>query len=125
MVAYLSRSDNTRAIAAALSRQYDAELFEIRTARPYPEDYEGTSGWHSVTGARHRNWPSGLATWGALTPSFSGRRSRGGAMPAPLRSFLATHDLSGKTVAPFITHRGNGTGSLPQTLADIAPQLDI
>ena len=32
-------------------------------------------------------------------------------LPPPIRSFLASHDLKGKTVAPFKTHAGYGVGS--------------
>lgn len=55
LVAYLSRSGNTRVIAGQLSRRYGADLFEIRTAVPYPEDYEETRGKHLV--ARRRPKP--------------------------------------------------------------------
>lgn len=37
-VAYLSRSGNTWVIAGFLQRRFRAELFEVRTAEPYPED---------------------------------------------------------------------------------------
>jgi hypothetical protein len=40
LVAYLTRSGNTRVVAEALSRNVGADLFEIRTAEPYPADYE-------------------------------------------------------------------------------------
>jgi Flavodoxin len=30
--------------------------------------------------------------------------------PPPIRSFLSSHDLTGKTVIPFITHGGYGVG---------------
>src|SRR6218665_2406126 len=42
LVAYYSRSGNTRVIAGTLKRDVNADLFEIRTVTPYPEDYEQT-----------------------------------------------------------------------------------
>jgi hypothetical protein len=42
LVAYFSRSGNTRVIAGTIGRALAADLFEIRPARPYPEDYEQT-----------------------------------------------------------------------------------
>ncbi|MFD1378113.1 flavodoxin family protein [Fodinicurvata halophila] len=44
----------------------------------------------------------------------------GMALPAPVRTFLTTHDLSDKTLVPFITHGGYGTGSAPRSVADLA-----
>lgn len=40
LVAYLSRSGNTRVVAGQSKRALTADLFEIRTATPWPEDYE-------------------------------------------------------------------------------------
>jgi len=40
LVAYFSRSGNTRVIAGTMQRLLGADLFEIKPARPYPEDYE-------------------------------------------------------------------------------------
>jgi menaquinone-dependent protoporphyrinogen IX oxidase len=42
LVAYFSRTGNTRVIAGQIRRSRDADLFEIRPATPYPEDYEET-----------------------------------------------------------------------------------
>ncbi|MFD1378114.1 flavodoxin [Fodinicurvata halophila] len=58
LVAYLSRSGNTRVIAGQLQRRFRADLFEIRTAEPYPEDYEET-----VERARQHRDPPPLRHW--------------------------------------------------------------
>src|SRR4051794_15254505 len=42
LVAYFSRSGNTRVIAGQIHRAYGADLFEIVPSRPYPEDYQAT-----------------------------------------------------------------------------------
>ena len=52
LVAYFSRSGNTRVIAGTIHRALGADLFEIRPAQPYPEDYEQT-----VEQARRRARP--------------------------------------------------------------------
>jgi flavodoxin len=127
LVAYLSRSGNTRVIAGQLRRRYRADLFEIRTAEPYPEDYgeaverarlerdaaASPALVESVAGiARYQTVFLGFPIWGA-------------ALPSPLRTFLTTHDLSGMTVVPFITHGGYGPGGAPQTVADLAPSARL
>ena len=106
LVAYVTRSGNTRVIAGALSRQFNSRLFEIRTAEPYPEDYEA----HVAQARAERDARAtpelaeqmdDLARYDTV---FLGSPVWGGAMPAPLRSFLTRHDLTGKIIAPFITH---------------------
>ena len=39
LVAFFSRSGNTRVVAGLIQRALGADLFEIRPATPYPEDY--------------------------------------------------------------------------------------
>jgi flavodoxin len=127
LVAYLSRSGNTRVIAGELSRRYRAELFEIRTAVPYPDDYEET-----VERARQQRDAAAMpelaetvAGIGRYDTVFLGFPIWGGALPAPARTFLTAHDLSGKTVVPFVTHGGYGPGSALQSVADLAPRARL
>ena len=42
LVAFFSRSGNTRLVAGHVRRALGADLFEIQPAQPYPEDYEET-----------------------------------------------------------------------------------
>ena len=42
LVAYFTRTGNTRVIAGQIRRALGADLFEIEPAEPYPEDYQAT-----------------------------------------------------------------------------------
>lgn len=42
LVAYFSRTGDTRVLAKQISRAHQATLFEIEPARPYPDDYNQT-----------------------------------------------------------------------------------
>ena len=125
LVAYLTRSGNTRVIAETLHRQLGADLFEIRPARPYPADYEQhvaqakqerDSGFEPPLAARVDDIDRydqiflGFPIWGETTPP-------------PIRSFLEAHDLGGKTLLPFITHGGYGVGEARSVLASHAPAI--
>ncbi len=59
LVAYLSRSGNTRVVAGQLKHAFTADLFEIRTATPWPEDYEEMVAWASrmQESVTPRRWP--------------------------------------------------------------------
>jgi flavodoxin len=127
LVAYLTRSGNTRVIAGTLQRALGADLFEIRPARPYPEDYEQhvaqatrerDSGFEPALAARVENI-------GAYEQIYLGFPIWGETTPPPIRSFLKAHDLRGKTLRPFITHGGYGLGSSPAVLASHAPRARI
>ena len=72
LVAYFTRSGNTKVIAGTVQRDLKADLFEIRPAQPYPEDYEETVAQAqreterryepplAATGAEHRGLRHGL-----------------------------------------------------------------
>lgn len=123
LVAYLTRSGNTRVIAETLHRQLGADLFEIRPARPYPSDYED----HVAQATRERDsgYEPPLAervpNMAAYREIFLGLPIWGETAPPPIHSFLKAHDLRGKTLRPFITHGGYGVGEAPAELARHGP----
>jgi flavodoxin len=123
LVAYFTRSGNTRVIAAQLHRELGADLFEIAPARPYPEDYEQTVA--QATRERDARFAPPLmakvANLAAYDTIFLGFPIWGETAPPVVRSFLKTHDLSGKTVRPFVTHGGYGLGDSVSVLRGHAP----
>jgi flavodoxin len=127
LVAYFSRSGNTRVIAGTIERALAADLFEIRPVLPYPEDYEQT-----VERARqerdHGYRPHLAATvpdMAAYDTLLLGFPIWGETTPPVIRSFLSGHDLSGKTLVPFVTHGGYGLGNSLSVVAEHAPQARL
>ncbi len=123
LVAYFSRSGNTRVIAGQIQRARASDLFEIVPATPYPDDYEQT-----VEQARRERdsgyeppLKSTVAAVASYETIFLGFPIWGETAPPIIRSFLARHDLSGKTLIPFVTHGGYGLGSSLSVLAQHAP----
>jgi flavodoxin len=127
LVACFTRSGNTRVVAGTLQRALAADLFEIRPARPYPEDYEQTV--EQARQERDRGYEPPLEAtvpdMAAYETVFLGFPIWGETAPPVIRSFLRAHDLSGKTLRPFITHGGYGVGNSLAILADHAPGARI
>lgn len=122
LVAFFSRSGNTRVVAGLIQRALNADVFEIRPATSYPEDYLAT-----VAQAKRetdRNFEPALAARVARIASyeqiFLGFPIWGTTTPPIIRSFLHAHDLTGKTVIPFVTHGGYGLGNSLSVLASHA-----
>jgi flavodoxin len=124
LVAYFSRSGNTRVIAGLIQRGLGADLFEIRPADAYPEDYlqtveqarrERDSGFEPELESRVRALTDyetvylGFPIWGETTPPI-------------VRTFLSAHDMTGKTLIPFTTHGGYGLGNSRRVLEIHAPK---
>ncbi|HKT29364.1 flavodoxin [Dyella sp.] len=127
LVAYFSRSGNTRVVAGLIHRALGTDLFEIRPARPYPQDYletveqarqERDTGYEPALEAKIPNIAAydtvylGFPIWGETTPPI-------------VRAFLSGHDLSGKNLVPFVTHGGYGLGNSPSILASHAPRAHL
>jgi len=127
LVAYFSRSGNTRVVAGLIRRTRGADVFEIRPATPYPEDYletveqarkERDSGFEPALGARVSNMADfdtvflGFPIWGETAPPI-------------IRAFLSAHELSGKTLIPFVTHGGFGLGNSLTVVARHAPKAKL
>lgn len=102
-------------------RALDATLFQIVPAAAYPEDYEAQvaqaeerqRGYEPPLQARVPDQSSyetvflGFPIWGMTAPSV-------------IRSLLSQHDLSGKTLVPFIAHGGYGLGNSLAVIAEHA-----
>ena len=46
-------------------------------------------------------------------------------LPMILYTFLEAHDMTGKTVIPFIVHGGSGTAGTPRTIARLQPGAKV
>lgn len=127
LVAYFSRSGNTRVVAGLLKRAFAADLFEIQPATPYPEEYLATV--EQAERERDRRLEPELA---ARVPGMAHYHTVylcfpiwGETAPPVIRSFLKGHDLAGKTVVPCVTHGGYGLGNSEAILATHAPRSKL
>jgi flavodoxin len=127
LVAYFSRSGNTRVIAGQIHRARGADLFEIEPAKTYPEDYFETV--EQARQERDNGYEPSLKTQVAgmanISTLFLGFPIWGETAPPVIRSFLTAYDLSGKIVVPFITHGGYGLGSSLSVLRSHAPRARL
>lgn len=127
LVAYFSRTGNTRVVAGLIQRGCNADLFEILPRVPYPDEYLAT-----VAQARQERDKGHVPALRATAPDmalydtvFLGFPIWGETAPPVIRSFLSAHDLAGKTVIPFITHGGYGVGNSAAVLASHAPKARL
>lgn len=127
LVAYFSRSGNTRVIAGFIHRSMHTDLFEIMPENPYPEDYlltveqakqERDSDFKPVL----KGNVSHMADYQILYLGFPIWAT---SIPAVIRSFLSAYDLSGKTIIPFVTHGGYGIGDSQSLIRQLAPRAEI
>lgn len=123
LVAYFSRSGNTRVVAGRVSLALGADLLAIEPRTPYPADY-----FETVEQAKRETdrgfEPPLMATVPELaryTTVFLGFPIWGMTPPPVIRAFLAAHDLAGKTIIPLVTHGGFGIGDSLEVISRHAP----
>jgi flavodoxin len=119
LVTYFTRSGNTRVVAGLLQRALGADLFEIKPATAYPEDYLQTVEQASAEKKRGHMRPlaAPLKALAFYDTVFLGFPIWAETAPAIIRTLLSTHDFSGKALVPFITHGGYGLGDSLEVLA--------
>ena len=127
LVAYFTRSGNTRVVAGLIHRSLETDLFEIRPATPYPEDYLQTV--EQASREKARGYEPSLASTvpdiARYATVYLGFPIWAETAPAIIRGFLRAHDLSGKMVVPFITHGGFGLGNSHAVLRSHAPRARL
>jgi flavodoxin len=127
LVTYFSRSGNTRAMAEQIQKVMGGDIFEIQTVTPYPFEY------NAVTKQAKQELESGfkppikakVTNIKEYDIVFVGSPNWWNTIAPPVMTFLSEHDLSGKTVVPFITHAGSGMGRSAADIAKLAPQATL
>jgi flavodoxin len=127
LVAYFSRSGNTRVVAGLRHRALHTDLFEIRPATPYPEEYLETveEARQERDSGRERELETKISNVAGYDTVFLGFPVWGETTPPIIRAFLSGHDLSDKTLIPFVTHGAYGLGNSNSVLASHAPKARL
>jgi flavodoxin len=127
LIVYLSRTNNTKAIAEIIHKNVGGTLVALELEKPYPENYRAT-----VDQVARENETGFLPLLKTRIDSiqhydvvFIGFPTWGMQLPPPMKSFLKQYDLSGKTIIPFNTNGGYGIGSSFQTVAELCPNSKI
>jgi len=125
LVAYYSRSGNTRAVAEIIQQKTGADIFEIKTAdaNHYPAEYSEAIKMAEAE-KDSGNYPAINSTpdMTQYDTVIVGTPCWWGTMAGPVHTFLTTADLSGKTVVPFNTHEGSGAGTVHTDIENMTPK---
>ena len=126
LIVYLSRTNNTKAIAEFIHQKVGGTIVALELETPYPADYNATV--QQVARENETGYLPPLKTKDrphrAVRCCVSGLSDLG-ELPPPVKSFLRQYSLKGKTVIPFNTNAGNGEGSSFQTVSELCPQSTV
>lgn len=127
LIIYLSRTNNTKAVAEMIQKYAGGKLLPLELVNAYPENYQS-----HVSQAAKENEMGYLPPLKTKIDNiqnydmiFLGFPTWGMQLPPPMKSFLNQYDLSGKTVVPFNTNAGYGIGSSFQTVNNLCKNCNI
>ena len=127
LIVYLSRTNNTKAIAEIIQKNVGGKLVALELQKPYPENYQ-----QIVAQVVKENEIGFLPPLKTKIDSienydvvFVGFPTWDMQMPPPMKSFLHQYNLSGKTVIPFNTNAGYGVGSGFKTVKELCPNSKV
>lgn len=127
LIVYLSRTNNTKAIAEIIHRNTGGTLVALELEKPYPENYQATVA--QVVKENETGYLPALKTKIDGMPQydmvFIGFPTWGMKLPPPMKSFLVAYDLSGKTVVPFNTNAGYGVGTSFDTVKALCKNCKV
>ena len=127
LIVYLTRTNNTKAIAEIIQKNVGGTLVALELEKPYPENYQATV--QQVVKENESSYLPPLKTKIESIQNYSvvfvGFPTWGMKLPPPMKSFLNQYDLSGKTVIPFNTNGGYGEGSSFQTVKQLCPNSKV
>lgn len=128
LVAYYSlRNGNTRIVAEQIRQNVGGDIFRIETVRSYPSEYR------AVTEQAQKELETGYRPKLKRTvPKFDdydviylGSPNWWGTIAPAVFTFLESHNFSGKTIIPFITHEGSRMGNSVSDIKKLAPKATV
>ena len=127
LIVYLTRTNNTKAIAEIIHTKVGGTLVGLELQNPYPENYRATV--EQVAKENETGFLPPLKTKieniEKYDVVFVGFPTWGMQLPPPMKSFLRQYDLSGKTVVPFNTNGGYGIGSSFDTVKELCANSEV
>ena len=127
LIAYYSRSGNTKKIADLIQQQVGGTLHEILPEVPYPNSYQETVDQAKIE-IRDGHKPALKSTLDhpdSYDTVFIGSPNWWDTIAPPVATFLTAYDFSGKTIIPFCTHGGGGLGRINHDITRLCPQSTL
>lgn len=127
LVAYYSHSGNTQTIAGYIHEAMGGDIVKIETVNPYPDNYDEHLAQARKEVAENYLPPlkTSVENIEDYNIVFVGYPIWVETAAPPIASFLASHDLKGKTVVPFCTSGTSSAAASYRLVASYCPESTI
>jgi len=127
LIVYLSRTNNTKAVAEIIHKNVGGKLVALELEKPYPENYQAIV--QQVVNENETGYLPPLKTKIDSIEKYDvvmlGFPTWGMKLPPPMKSFLKQYNLTGKTVIPFNTNADYGIGSSFDTVKELCKNSKV
>jgi flavodoxin len=127
LIVYLSRTNNTKAIAEIIQENTGGRSVALELEKPYPENYQATV--QQVANENESGYLPPLKTKIDSIENydivFVGFPTWGMQLPPPMKSFLKQYNLGSKIIVPFNTNGGYGTGNSFDKVKEQCPNSNV
>lgn len=127
LIAYFSRTGNTRTVAEKIHAQVGGDMFELATAEAYPDDYNATT--RKAKDEQETNQRPALKgtvdDMASYDVVYVGYPNWWGTIPMAFFTFFEQYDFSGKTIIPFCTHGGSALGRSMEDIGKLCPNSTV
>ena len=118
---------NTERVAEMLAEHTGGDLFQIRQAQPYSDDYrtcvaQARADWQKNARPEVADLPENLDEYEEI---YLGYPNYCGTMPMAVYTFLEHFDFTGKVIHPFCTHEGSGLSTTEADIQKAAPGATV
>lgn len=127
LIVFYSLTGHTKVIANQLKKITGADVVELETVKPYPTTYNAVVAQVRKENSTGYNPPlkTKIPNLNQYDTILLGSPIWYGSVARPILTFLSENNLSGKTVAPFVTHGGTGLGETARTIKQYAPKANV
>lgn len=127
LIAYFSRSGNTKTVAQYIAKATGGDVFEIVPVKPYPEEYRATTDQarKEIDANFRPELRSKVEDITKYEVIFIGSPIWWSTVAPPVASFLAGHDFKGKIIIPFVTHEGSRSGRSVADIKKLCPRSTV
>ena len=127
LIAYFSRTGNTRKMAQQIQKATGGDIFEIVPLKPYPVAYQEVvdQARKEVKANFKPELKNKIDDIGKYDIIFVGSPNWCSTIAPPVATFLAGYDLKGKTVIPFVTHGGGGMANCEADVKKLCPKSNL
>lgn len=123
LIAYFSRTNNTKQIAENIQSFVGGDMFRIETLKAYPSEYHpATEVAKKEKEANERPaLKANVENISQYDVIFVGFPIWWSDTPMAIATFLESHNLAGKTIIPFCSHGGGGVGEAFNRIKELTP----